>query len=136
MKFDYFLADLTSFKLVANDVGIGKIYELSSQDASLLLPHIGSHPETLYVACSGVDISGSNGTLQAGSRGIAIEWAREETKPTANEPELNIYRYLFGVTADGRCLGCQEWEFVSTSDNQQVGDHWMDLNDFCKRFTP
>ena len=135
MKTHNFTADTTSFELLRDEVGIGKVYELTSVDASLLATHIETHPETLYIACSGVDIGGDEGSLLLpDERKVAIEWIREERKPRTNELETNMYRYIFGLTSQGQCIGYEEYDFRSTASNQQVGDHWMSLDELCNRY--
>lgn len=100
-----FSVDLESFSLLQNEVGIGKIKELPLSDASILAKHINGHPETLYVACSGLNLSNRFGVFDSGSFQIAIEWVRHETKPQKGEPECNTYRYLFGLKGDQTCVG-------------------------------
>ena len=78
--------------------------------------------------------TGLDGSLILPGRRVAIEWVREERRPVAGELELNAYRYVFGLTAEGRCVGYEEWDFKSTADNLQVGDHWMTLEDLCERY--
>ena len=115
-----FKADVESFQLLRDDVGIGKIFELKPEDAALLAPHIQSNLDTLYVASSGVNISGASGSLAISGQVIAIEWARLETHQKAKEPEVNVYRYLFGTAADGTCIGYEVTKSYASADNQQA----------------
>lgn len=132
-----FIADTLSFKLLRDEVGIGSIHELTPEDASLLAPHIESHPETLYIACSGLNIGGGEGCLLLpDEQKVAIEWVREERNPRTDEPETNMYRYVFGLTSQGHCVGYEEYDFLSTENNQQVGDHHMPLEELCNRYLP
>jgi len=135
MKTHNFSADITSFELLRDEVGIGAIHELTPEDASLLARHIETQCETLYIACSGVNIGGGEGSLLLpDEQKVAIEWIREEGKPQPKEPETNMYRFVFGLTTDGLCYGYKEYDFQSTPDNLQVGDHWMTLDEVCKRY--
>ncbi len=135
MKSPNFIADTVSFELLCDEVGTGSVYELTPEDASLLAPHIASHPETLFIACSGVDIGGGQGNLLlADGKAVAIEWVREERNPVSGEPETNMYRYLFGLTSEGSCVGYEEYDFHSTINNEQLGDHWMSLEELSNRY--
>ena len=129
-----FIVNTISFELLRDEVGVGKVCELAPQDAALLAPHIADHSETLYVACSGIDVSGTSGTLLGPGRQVAIEWVRQENNPQPNEPETNMYRYVFGLTSQGRCVGYEESDFKSTPNNLQVGDHWMEFDEVCRRY--
>ena len=129
-----FTADPESFQLLRDDVGIGKVCELSFEDASLLAPHIESHPETIFVAASGVDLADYSGTMLLPERTVAIEWIRQENNPQRTELEANMYRYLFGMISDGTCCGYEIWDRESTPQNLQVGDHWMTLDNICSRY--
>lgn len=131
-----FIVNTTSFELLRDEVGVGKVHELTPQDAALLAPHIVDHSETIYIACSGIDVAGTPGTLLSAGRQIAIEWSRQENNPQQNEPETNMYRYVFGLTSQGHCVGYEEFDFKSTPNNLQVGDHWMTFNDLCQRYLP
>ena len=76
-----FVIDVDNFRLVREEVGMGQIKELSAADAGLVTPHIQGHPETLYVACSGVNLSGKCGVFDSNEQQVAVEWIRHETKP-------------------------------------------------------
>ncbi len=131
-----FTADADSFRLLRDEVGIGRIVELSSSEASLVAPHIQGHPETIYTACSGVCLTGQQGCFQSGERQIAVEWVRKESKPQPKEPECNTYRYLFGLTSDGKCLGYDVTQPESSPTTGQVADHWTTFDDVVKRHFP
>ncbi len=100
-----FVVDADSFRLLREDVGIGRIVELNPSDSSLIAPHIEHHPETIYAACSGVNLTGKHGVFQSGEQTLAVEWVRKESKPHPTEPECNAYRYIFGLTTNGECFG-------------------------------
>jgi hypothetical protein len=123
------VVDVDTFRLLQDEVGIGKIVELSSSDASLVAPHIQDHPETIYTACSGVCLTGQYGYFQAGERQIAIEWVRKESKPQPNEPECNTYRYLFGLTSNGKCMDYDVTQPESSPETGQVADHWITFDE-------
>ena len=67
---------------------------------------------------------------------MAVEWVRFETKPQATEPDINTYRYLFGLTSDGHCVGYDVTEPYSSPSTGQVADHWMTFDDVVKRHFP
>jgi hypothetical protein len=129
-----FFVDLTSFSLLKDEVGVGKIVELSKSDAGLLAPHIEGHPHTVYVAASGVSLGGQYGVFSKGEQQIAVEWVRQETRPRSCEPECNAYRYLFGLTPGGRCVGYEVTEIRASSVTGQVADHWTTIDEVVKRY--
>jgi hypothetical protein len=131
-----FIVDVESFQLVQADVGIGRIVELDSADAGLLAKHVDGHPDTIYLASSGVQVSGNVGLFVAGTRQVAIEWVRQEKRPKLNEPEINTYRYVFGLTNDGRCVGYDVTEPFASPNSGQVADHWTTFNDVIERHFP
>jgi|LNFM01.1.fsa_nt_gb hypothetical protein len=133
-KTDGFDVDAESFSLVRAEVGFGVIRELRPPDAGLLARHLGNHPETLAMPCSGVCPPSDLGPFRAGEPLVAVEWVREERKPIAGEPECNAYRYLFGMTRDGTCRGYEVTVEKGGPTTGQVADHWMDLNTTAKRF--
>ena len=61
-----FIVDADSFRLLQDEIGIGRIVELPPSDASLVAPHIKGHPETVYAAASGVNVSNTYGLFQEG----------------------------------------------------------------------
>lgn len=131
-----FIVDSTNFTLLKDEVGIGKIVELSAQDASLLAEHIAGHPHTLYAAASGVCLAGQFGVFQTGEHQVAIEWVRQETKPQPGEPECNTYRYIFGLTTSGECLGYEVTASKASDTTGQVADHWTTFEEAVKRHFP
>lgn len=131
-----FTVDADSFRLLRDEVGIGKIVELSSSESSLVAPHIQGHPETIYTACSGVCLTGQQGLFQVGEQQLAVEWVRKESKPQPGEPECNSYRYLFGLTPDGKCLGYDVTRPESSPQTGQVADHWTTFDEVVKRHFP
>jgi len=131
-----FVVDVDSFRLLRDEVGIGRIVELSPAESSLIAPHIQGHPETIYTACSGVNLTGQHGIFQAGEQQLAIEWVRKETKPQQDEPECNTYRYLFGLTPNGECNGYDVTEQKASSTTGQVADHWIEFDEVVKRHFP
>lgn len=136
LKKPNFTVDADSFRLLRDEVGMGKIVELSPSDASLVAPHIQEHPETLYTACSGVCPTEQHGMLQIGDRHLAVEWVRKESRPKANEPECNTYRYLFGLTTDGKCYGYDVTQPESSPQSGQVADHWIAFDEVVDRHFP
>lgn len=118
-----FDVDAESFSLVQAEVGFWVIRELRPQDAGLLARHLGSHPETLTVPCSGVCPSSDLGPFEAGESLMAFEWAREERKPVAGEPEYNAYSYLFRITREGECRGYEVTGNRGGPATRQVADH-------------
>ena len=128
-----FIVDIESFRLIQDEVGIGRIVALSDDDSSLITPHIQGHPETLYTACSGVALSAQHGNFRADGGLVAIEWVRLESKPQPNEPECNAYRYLFGLTADGKCYGYDVTRPTASPFTGQVADHWTTFDEVWNR---
>lgn len=128
-----FIIDAENFQLVREEVGIGKIKELPNEDASLLAPHIDGHPDTLYVASSGVNLAGDFGVFDSGQQQVAVEWVRHETKPKSDEPECNTYRYLFGLTSDSTCIGI---DVTKKPETGQVAKHWTTFDDAVRRHFP
>ena len=133
MNKQHFTIDAENFQLVRGDVGIGKIKELPDEDAGLLAPHIDGHLDTLYVASSGVNLAGEIGVFDSGQQQVAIEWVRHETKPRPGEPECNTYRFLFGLTKEGRCIGL---DVTQRPVKGQVADHWTTFDDAVRRHFP
>jgi len=133
MRKPNFVVDVENFRLVQDEVGIGEIKELSNDDAGLLAPHIDGHPDTLYVAASGVNLSGEYGAFDAGHDQVAIEWVRHEQSPTQGEPECNTYRFLFGLTSDSRCIGL---DVTKKPETGQVAEHWTPFEDAVNRHFP
>lgn len=136
LKNPNFIVDAESFQLLRDEVGTGKIVELSPGESSLVAPHIAGHPDTIYAAASGVDLSGQYGVFRAGDTQIAIEWVRRESRPQPEEPECNAYRYLFGLTPDGKCVGYDVTKPESSALSGQVSDHWTSLDEVVKRHFP
>ena len=138
MKRDYSnpkptIIDLENFSILRDELGVGRIKELSAEDAGLLAAHIGQYAETVYVAASGFPFSGEESLFKYGETCIGIEWVRRETNRRPNEPELNSYRYVFGYSpSDNQCWGYDvtEYDPVDSHSNPipgQVLDHWIDL---------
>lgn len=128
-----FVVDADCFRLLREDVGIGRIVELSPSESSLIAPHIEHHPDTIYAACSGVNLTGQDGIFRSGEQQLAVEWVRKESKPQLDEPECNAYRYLFGLTLGGDCFGYDVTEQKSNPSTGQVADHWTTFDDAVKR---
>lgn len=133
MRQPNFIIDLESFELVRDEVGVGRIKELPTEDASLLAKHIDGHPETLYVAGSGVNLSDQYGVFNRGQNQVAIEWVRHEPNPQTTEPECNSYRYLFGVKSDGTCIGI---DVTKRPETGQVAQHWTTFDEAVNRHFP
>ena len=96
--------------------------------------HIEGHPETVYVAASGVNLANEFGVLDAGQEQVAIEWVRTEPNPTLGEPECNTNRYLFGYRdGEDECIGLDITRRPSTG---QVADHWTTFDDAYKKHFP
>lgn len=129
-----FVVDADCCELLIDEVGTAQIVELSVGDASLVAPFIDGSPDTVYAAASGVALSPQHGVFKSGGRQLAIEWVREEPSPSQNEPECNAYRYLFGETPDGRCVGVQVTR--KHSGHGQVADHWTAFDDVTRRHFP
>jgi len=130
-----FIVNTESFELLRDEVSIGTIKSLSSSDASLVAKHLEHNPHTLYIASSGVNVAGTIGSVSLPQQQmIAIEWVRKEPHPQPTEPEYNMNRYLFGISDDGKCYGYQEWDYTSTPDNLQVGDHWMSFESVFQNY--
>lgn len=81
-------------------------------------------------------VTGQYGYFQAGERQIAVEWVRKESKPQPNEPECNTYRYLFGLTSNGKCMGYDVTQPESSPETGQVADHWITFDEVVKRHFP
>jgi hypothetical protein len=131
-----FTVDADSFQVLRDDIGMGRIVELGPNESSLVAPHIAGHPETIYAAASGVQLSNQYGVFRSGDTQIAVEWIRQETRPMPKEPECNAYRYLFGLTSDGKCVGVEVTEPKSSDLSGQVADHWTTFDDVVKRHFP
>lgn len=121
------VVDPTDFELIRNEVGVGEIRELRSQDAGLVVPHLASHPETVYIAASGIPPRSHFHPTQLDEASIAIEWVRQETRPLLNEPELNSYRYILASKADGKVYR-YETPNVDGGADGRVGEHWTTLD--------
>ncbi len=130
---DYFVVDSESLELLRDEVGTGEVRELRPQDAGLVLSHLASHPETVYIAASGVPPTNHVGFFHHTESQLAIEWTRHETSPSPGEPELNTYRYNLGYGMDGKAYGFKNANADSPT-NGQVGDHWMDLETAAERY--
>lgn len=131
-----FIADADSFRLLRDEVGVGRIVELNPSEASLIAPHIQGHPETVYAACSGVCLTGRDCLFRSGEQQLAVEWVRKESNPQSGEPECNTYRYVFGITPKGQCFGYDVTEHKSSHTTGQVADHWISFDDVVKRHFP
>ena len=131
-----FTVDADSFQLLRDEVGTGRIVELNPSESSLVAPHIAGHPETIYAAASGVALSSQYGVFRHGDTQVAIEWVRRESRPQPTEPECNTYRYLFGITSDGRCVGYEVTEPESSASSGQVADHWTNFDEVVNRHFP
>jgi len=136
LKKSNFTVDADSFRLLRDEVAVGRIVELNSSEASLVAPHISGHPETIYTACIGVCLTDQHGHFLAGERQIAVEWVRKESKLRPTEPECNSYRYLFGLTSDGKCLGYDVTQPKSSPETGQVADDWTTFDEVVKRHFP
>lgn len=128
-----FYIDLESFLLVRDEIGIGSIKELPNDDASLLAKHIDGHPDTIYVATSGVNIADQYGVFDSGETQVAVEWVRHETNPQPTEPECNTYRYVFGLKSDKTCIGL---DLTKRPETGQVAQHWTTFDDAVNRHFP
>lgn len=131
-----FIVAPESFRLLRDKVDIGKIVELGAADSSLIAPHIQGHPETIYAACSGVDLTGQYGVFQAGERQLAVEWVRQEGNLQPTELECNTYRYIFGLTPNGNCFGYDVTKPLSSPSTGQVADHWITFDEVVRRHFP
>jgi len=129
MNHKLFNVDPENFALVRDYIGSDRVCELEKADAGLLLPHVERHPQTIYVAASGVDLGEVYGAFAKCGSQVAIEWVRFEDKRKPNEPECNLHRYLIGPTADGNCCGSE----VTGTATGQVGDHWTDIDEVASR---
>jgi hypothetical protein len=138
MKKPDYIIDPNQFKILQDSIGIGEIVELSNEEVSKLANHIPGHPETIYTACSGYCLANSSGFFDAGTEMVAIEWVRHETTPSeaSNEPEINTYRYLFGITKDGHCMGYNVTAWEAAEGTGQVADHWCEFDQVTKRHFP
>lgn len=129
-----FIVDPESLQLLKDEVGIGKIVELDPEDAGMVAGHIPVHPDTVYIAASGVPVGNDYGAFNHEQSLLAIEWVRQELNPKANEPECNNYRYVFGLSADNNmCIGLDVTKPESNPKTQQVGDHWCDFDGLFNR---
>jgi len=122
------VADADHFRLLRDAVGIGVIHELPASVAGLVAPHIAAHCETFFIAASGVGLNRYPEVFQTGERQLAMEWVRREPCPQPEEPELNINRFLFGLTPGGNCFGYDVTEKQPGVSKEQVADHWSTLN--------
>jgi hypothetical protein len=53
---------------------------------------------------------------------VGVEWIRHEPHPKANEPSLNVNRYLFGLSPDGQ--KCWGYEVTANPVPGTVFPHW------------
>jgi hypothetical protein len=67
-----FTANADSFILLCQKVDIGQILELDSSEVAQISPHLQGHPETIYIACSGVCLTGQQGCFLSGAQQIAV----------------------------------------------------------------
>ncbi len=114
-------------------VGVGKIKELSSEEVELVAPHIKGNPGTVYSACSGVCLTGQSAYFRSGEQLVAIEWVRQESRPSLGEPECNVYRYLIGLNDSGECVGYEVTKRQSSASTGQVADHWTTFDEVTRR---
>ena len=128
--------DLVNFEVLQEKVGVGKIVELSNEEVNLVAPHIKNHPDTVYAAASGVPPSSYDGYFSCSGELLAIEWVRYETNPQQGEPEINTYRYLLGITEEGKCYGYDVTRPYSDPDTKQVADHWTTFDEVVKKHFP
>lgn len=122
-----------NLELVSSVASDAEIKELPLADASLLAPHIEGHPDSLWVAYSGVQLAGTHGIFDHNHKQVALEWVRHETNPESGEPNTNIYRYIFGWTSDGRAIGL---DVTKKPSKGQVADHWEDFDDVLTKHFP
>ncbi len=128
-----FFVDVDKFRLLQDEVGIGEIRELTSEEVSLVTTHIKGNPGTVYSACSDVCLTGHSAFLRGGQQLVAIEWVRQESRPKPGEPECNVYRYLFGLNSHGQCVGYEVTESFSDPVTGQVADHWTTFDEVTRR---
>jgi len=69
--------------------------------------------------------------FRSGANQVAVEWIRNETRPQANEPKCNAYRYLFGLTPEGRCVGLDVTEPTSSDATSGPRSKWRRLKIHC-----
>jgi hypothetical protein len=133
-----YVLDPVNFRIVRDEIGIGRVVELSPLDASLLAPHIGSNYETVFISTSGCSVHEYSGVFQSSEGSVAIEWVRRETKPKSHkgkpEPEINAHRYIFGIGPDGKCHGYEVTELKPDVSKVQIGNHWMTLNQMIDKY--
>jgi hypothetical protein len=98
----------------------------------LLAPHIEGHPDSLWVAYSGVQLAGTHGIFDHKPQ-VAIEWVRHETKPQSGEPNTNVHRSIFGWTKDGRAIGL---DVTHRPSQGRVAEHWEDFDSVFKKHFP
>lgn len=139
MPFDQpnFIVDLDNFCLLRDDVGIGFVRPLTPADASLVATYLAAHDETLFIAGSGgMNLNDYPGRFKVGEQQLAIEWVRREPKPRPGEGELNVHRFVFGITPDGKCHGYDVTEEKPNVSEEQIGNHWSSWEDIFKSYSP
>jgi hypothetical protein len=133
-----FKGDPENFRIFREDVGSGFVRDILPSDASMLAPYLGSHPETVHIAGSGIPPTQAF-DFKAGEPQVALEWVRREPNPKTalNEPDINVNRFVFGLTTDGKSFhGYDVTEEKPGVSKEQVGDHWMDFYDAAVRYPP
>lgn len=129
-----FEIETENFRLLHESVGSGVIRELMPSDAGLVARHLEMHPETIFIAASGITAPANAYPFRSGEPLLAVEWIREERKPMRDEPECIAYRFIFGQTNVESCWGFDVTQWHGGPSFGQVSDHWMSLQTTAERF--
>jgi hypothetical protein len=117
-----------TFELMLDASPVGRITQLSAEDAGLLAPHFSDHPDTICLASSGVLLDAYNyGVFGPDQTLFALEWVRgpgESAFPERSNKDCKVNRYVFGVRKiDQTICGYDVTERFSNDFTAQVGDH-------------
>ena len=120
--------DPETFELFRDELSIGKIAEISKEDATLLSPHFGNVSDSFCIAASGISLSGYDyGVFRGTETGFALEWGRKSNESSFQDEvskDIKINRYLFAICeADGKVRGFDVTERNANAVTGQVGDH-------------
>ena len=124
------VSNIEDFRLVRDSLVPNAVNAVSTEDAGLVASFLLDNPNTVFHAGSGISPESYPGLFAAQENLLALESVRFETNPKGNEPDLNINRYVFGPSPDGRqCYGFDVTVYEPSPSNGQVGNHWSDWHE-------
>ncbi len=124
------MVDPDNYELIKDEVKVGKITELSVDDASLVLPHLECDMDCASVMTSGIVLSSDSynyGVYGQDQKLYALEVVRIPENggfPTGSKNDSKVNRYVIGISEKDRQIKAYDvTERYSNPITDQVGNH-------------